>query len=118
MEKLGGNTSAISVALGDNVDSMEPRLSMAYLRYLKMEDEAAPAEKEGGQESAQSKAEGSMEYALKVELDNINASSVFDKMGDIKTVNKVTMAVNTSDTTVTDKMDSAIPAFTTKVISK
>jgi hypothetical protein len=115
--KLKGNTSEIGNAFGGKTEGVKVRLSMAYLRYLQIEGGETTTENEGGQDPVQGEAPDGMEYALKLDVLDINSLPIFKKIGDIITVNKVTMAVwNTNDAAVTEKMNLAIPAFTTKTI--
>lgn len=117
--KLKGNTSEIGSAFGGKTEGVKVRLSMAYLRYLQIEGGTIPAENENGQEKVQGEATSGMEYALKLDVLDINSLPIFEKIGDIITVNKVTLAVwNTNDVAITDKMNLAIPAFTTKTIQQ
>lgn len=116
-KKLKGNSSEIENAFGGKAEGVKLRLSMAYLRYLQIEGEATSTENKDRPEKVPGEATGDMEYALKLDILDINSLPVFEKIGDIITVNKITLAVwNTDDTAVTSKMNLAIPAFTTKTV--
>lgn len=111
--KLKGDASNIGDAFDGKTDGVKICLSMVYLKYIKSIDEApaaTPAVKESPDDG--------MEYALKLEVLDINTLPIFEKIGDIITVNKVTLAVwNTDDVAITGKMNLAIPTFTNKAIS-
>ncbi|OUP16594.1 hypothetical protein B5F32_15545 [Parabacteroides distasonis] len=114
--KLKGDTANIGDAFGGKAEGVKIRLSMAYLKYLQVEAPATP-DQETPKEPVKGDAVSGMEYALKLEVLDINTLPIFKKIGDIITVNKVTLAVwNTDDIAVTEKMKLAIPAFTNKVI--
>lgn len=104
--KLKGDSTNIGEAFEGNAEGVKIRLSMAYLRYLHTEDAEPPVH---GDSTT------GMEYALKLEVLDINTLPIFKKIGDIISVNKVVLAVwNTDDKKVTEKMNLAIPAFTQK----
>lgn len=115
--KLKGDASEIGNAFGGKTEGVKVRLAMAYLRYLQTESDTPAAGNEDNPDKVQAEATNEMEYALKLDVLDINTLPIFEKIGDIITVNKATLAVwNTNDAAVTDKMNLAIPAFTTKAI--
>ena len=115
IDKLKGNTSEIENPFGGKIDGAKAPLTMAYLRYLQTEGEATPAENKDTPENAQGETTRGMEYALELEVQDINSRPIFEKTEDnVTAVNKITMAVSNSDDTEPSKMNSTIPAFTTK----
>lgn len=107
--KLKGDSANIGEAFEGKTDGVKIRLSMAYLRYLQTEASANPA---------QGEATPGMEYALKLEVLDINTLPIFKKIGDIISVNQVSLAVwNTDDQEVIKKMNLSIPAFTQRQLN-
>jgi len=103
--KLKGDNSEIGKAFGNKTDGVKVRLSKAYLKC--QHTEAIPASESG---AVQVEPVSDVEYAMKLEVVDINTLPVFKTIGDFLTINEVVLAVwNTEDQNVIDDMELDIP---------